>query len=44
MLTTPLLAHLDPHFSTCYPQLEKKILIFTNQAALRSNLLSCSNL
>ena len=23
----PLLAHLDPHFSTCYPQLEKQIPI-----------------
>ncbi len=24
----PLWAHLDPHFSTCYPQLEKQIPIF----------------
>ncbi len=24
----PLLAHLDPYFSTCYPHLEKQILIF----------------
>ena len=26
----PLLAHLDAHFSTCYPQLEKQIPIFLN--------------
>ena len=30
----PLLAHLDAHFSTCYPQLEKQIPILLSSQAL----------